>query len=250
NAEFVRKWHEVDASDIRFADGIWPDGPSEDFRWVAYSKGGRFAPWWGNWEHVVDWTERGRGFYKDNRTSNMLDEAWWFREGICYTDFAGSSFNARLMPAGCVFDMTGPAIFPHQTDHPRRRLLALLAILNSTPVRMLLNALNPSLHYQVSDVRALPVPEFGGVENELARRAKTLVDGYRHVAKFVDRSPLSRRDTTEEDREATKAFLTRRADQEHELDELVCELYGCPDLLPATDARPVHHYEKRGEWEM
>lgn len=249
NAEFVRKWHEVDASDIRFAEGIWPDGPTDDFRWVAYSKGGRFAPWWGNWEHVVDWTERGRAFYRDNRTSNLLDESWWFREGICYTDFAGSSFNARLMPKGCVFDMTGPAIFPHETDQPRCRLLALLAVLNSTPVRMLLNALNPSLHYQVSDVRALPVPEFGPeLEAELATRAERLVEGYRRVAKFVDRSPLSRLESTADDREAARAFLARRAELEHELDGLVCELYGCPELLPDAGDRPVHHYE--GRWEM
>jgi hypothetical protein len=246
NREFVRKWHEVESEAVRFAEEIWPDGSDRDFRWVAYSKGGRFAPWWGNWGHVVDWSEAARAFYVDNRTSNMLDESWWFREGICYTDFAGSTFNARLMPSGCVFDMTGPAVFPHDTDRPRRRLYALLAVLNSTPVRALLNALNPSLHYQVSDVRALPVPEIDeGLERELADGARALVDGYRMVARFTEKSPRSRLDVSEDDRAAARAFLAHRAERERILDSLVCELYGCPELATGDDQRPIHHYESR-----
>jgi hypothetical protein len=125
-------------------------------------------------------------------------------------------------------------------------LYALLAVLNSTPVRALLNALNPSLHYQVSDVRALPVPEIDEeLERELADRARALVDGYRLVAQFTEKSPRSRLDVSEDDRAAARAFLARRAERERILDSLVCELYGCPELVTGDEQRPIHHYESR-----
>jgi hypothetical protein len=244
NRRYVKKWGEVDLHKIRSAPQIIGDAGSaeinqEQARWVFYSKGGRFSPWWGNWQNVVDWSEEARRFYADNRTSNLLDETWWFKEGICYTDFGGRTFNARLMPAGCVFDMAGPAIFLHD-DRPDR-LYALLAVLNSTPVRALLNAMNPSLHYQVRDLRNLPVPQWSDeLEAELARRARELVAGMKSVAAFVPQSPRTVGDESP-DVPGTRDFLARQPALEHQLDRLVCDLYECPELLVSVDQRPVHH---------
>jgi methylase of polypeptide subunit release factors len=238
NRRYVKAWSEVDPADLRRAPAISGEAGAEDGRWVFYSKGGRFSPWWGNWQNVVDWSDEARAFYADNRTSNLLAEKWWFREGICYTDFGGRTFNARWMPPGCVFDMAGPAIFVH-SDEPDA-LFALLAILNSTPVRALLNALNPSLHYQVRDVRNLPVPEFGpALGQELAERARRLVEGMRRVAALVPGSPRCAF-ASGEDREGVRAFLDKLPALEHELDRLVCELYECPELLAAPQERPAH----------
>ena len=158
NARYVKAWSEVPAEELRRADGLAPSGDPEG-RWVFYSKGGRYAPWWGNWGSVVDWSADARAFYASNRTSNLLAREHWFVEGLCYTDFAGSSFNARWMPQGCAFDMAGPAIFVDEADPVRRRerLLALLATLNSTPARALLGALNPSIHYQVRDLSLIHI---------------------------------------------------------------------------------------------
>lgn len=154
NRRFVRRAADVDPTEIRHAE-LLHDGPS-DARWVYYSKGGRYAPWWGNWDWVVDWSPEARRFYAENRTSNLCGREYWFREGLCYSDFGGRTFNARWMPRGCLFDMAGPAIFVEDDD--RDTLAALLVILNSSPSRMMLNALNPTLHYQVRDVRRLPIP--------------------------------------------------------------------------------------------
>jgi hypothetical protein len=173
NRRYVKKWSDISPDKLRSAPAIAGDVGSREGKWVFYSKGGRFSPWWGNWQNVVDWSDEARRFYAENRTSNLLDEQWWFREGICYTDFGGRTFNARLMPAGCVFDMAGPAVFAH--DDSPDTLYALLAVLNSTPVRALLNAMNPSLHYQVRDLRNLPVPEWSdALEAELVQPALCL----------------------------------------------------------------------------
>ncbi|QDG51972.1 hypothetical protein FIV42_14860 [Persicimonas caeni] len=242
NRRYVKNWREVDPGELRSAPEIVGEAGADDGRWVFYSKGGRYAPWWGNWHNVVDWSDEARAFYADNRTSNLLAQKWWFREGICYTDFGGRTFNARLMPRGCVFDMAGPAIFPHDPDD----LYVLLAVLNSTPVRALLNAMNPSLHYQVRDLRNLPVPEWSAdLAAELAGRARRLVDGMKEVACFVDDSPRSLcRDTA--DAEQVRAFGAECATLEREVDEMVCELYGCSELVESGE-RPVHDYLGRFE---
>ncbi|MFP4598289.1 MAG: Eco57I restriction-modification methylase domain-containing protein [Persicimonas sp.] len=243
NRKYVKKWSEVDTAELRRAPEISGEVGSADGRWVFYSKGGRFAPWWGNWQNVVDWSDAARVFYADNKTSNLLAEKWWFREGICYTDFGGRTFNARWMPPGCLFDMAGPAIFAREGG--RRRLFALLAVLNSTPVRALLNAMNPSLHYQVRDLRNLPVPELDAdTEAELARRAGELVAGMQAVAGLWEGSPRSLL-ADEVDRAEVRVFLERRPQLEHELDRMVCELYGCPELLVSVEERPVHDYVGR-----
>ncbi len=187
--------------------------------WVPYSKGGRFAPWWGNWDWAVDWSDSARAFYAGNPTSNLLDERWWFREGLCYSDFGGRHFNARWMPPGCVFDMAGPAIFEASDDLDV--LAALMVVLNSTAAREVLNALNPTLHYQVRDVRNLPLPDWSDpVIARLAALGHALVD--------------ATRDALENGGEAPGRL-------ELEADRIVAEAYGSPDLVEAGASRRVHH---------
>ena len=250
NRRFVRAWDEVDPARIRPAEGLWPP-PHRELearegapRWVFYSKGGRFGPWWGNWEHVVDWSPEARAFYRDNRTSNRLDRRYRYREGLCYTDFGGRQFNARWMPAGCLFDMAGPAILVKGRRRARRRrLLALMAVLNTTPTRILLNALNPSLHYQVRDVRNLPLPPgFLDWEARLARRARGLVQITRALHLIVPGDPLCDEELASSGEAPSRAAALIEALRRGwaELDALVCRLYGAPHLECGAPA-PLHH---------
>jgi methylase of polypeptide subunit release factors len=202
---------------VRAAADVDPDDP----RWVPYSKGGRFAPWWGNWDWVVDWSDEARAFYASNPTSNLLAEEYWFREGLCYSDFGGKSFNARWMPPGCVFDMAGPAIFVDEDD--RDLLAALLVVLNSTVAREVFNALNPTLHFQVRDVRNLPLPRWDDAT----------------VARFADHGHQLVASTREALRSGTLA--DELLAQEFVADRLVAEAYGCRGRVVPTAERRIHH---------
>lgn len=147
--------------------------PQPNWRYALYSKGGPAAPWWGNWLFALDVSPKARTFYAQNPTSNLVAAKNLFRPGLCYTDFGGTSFCARWLPQGAIADMTGPAIFEPQND--RKRLLVALAILNSSAARSLLNALNPTLHYQVRDLRNLPFPDTAFEHPQLADWAEQLV---------------------------------------------------------------------------
>ncbi len=244
NREFVRAWNDVDPGDLRRVEALGDRGRN-DGRWVFYSKGGRFAPWWGNWDWVVDWSEEARRFYRENRNSNLLDERFWFRQGIVYTDFGGKRFNARWMPPGCVFDMTGPAIFPDEKWWPtltdRQRIGAALAILNSSPARRMLRALNPTLHFQVRNVRALPIPILEKEEaSELASHVWTLIEGVRALHHGVESDPLhrpSKRCSDEERRQKLRHLSTLESD----IDARVCRAYGVP-RNPILRGDITHHH--------
>lgn len=141
NAKYLRKWWEVDASKV-----------GKDNRWVFYAKGGNYRKHYGNLEIVVDWGEEARDFYKTNKTSNLLDKKFWYKEGITYTDITttrGSTF--RYLPSGCVFDKAGPTISNVEN------LLYVLAFFNSKIADNYLQFLNPTMHVQVKDVKNLPI---------------------------------------------------------------------------------------------
>ena len=126
------------------------------------------------------------------------------------------------MPEGCLFDMAGPAIFHPNDDEDS--LLAWMVLLNSQPARLLLNAMNPSLHYQVRDVRNLPLPM---LEPDDIGRLATLGRGLRDGC----------RETLHND----QADILGLRELEVNANELVCELYG---VLP-TGRLPIHHALKR-----
>lgn len=185
NKRFVKHWGDVDdlhpTPFLHEGDGVG--------RWRFYSKGGPFAPWWGNWNWVVDWSDEAREFYRTNKTSNLVDQAWVDRPGLVYSDFGGRRFAARYKPRGVVFDMTGPAIFVPDDDEDL--LFGLLVLLNSTSSRKLLNAMNPSLHYQVRDLRNLPlVDSWHELALQAAGAGRELVDAYRELHRGVEGDPL------------------------------------------------------------
>lgn len=237
NARFVKSWQDVPQDDIHHADILWETHTSNG-SWRFYSKGGRYAPWWGNWRHVVDWSEQARAFYKDNKTSNLLAQKYWDRQGLCYTDFGGQRFNARWLPKGCVFDMTGPAIFSHRlADEAKQELLSWLAVLNSTAARQILNALNPSLHYQVRDLRNLPLPPWTTAEQaQIAQMAQGILNDYMHLHRHLPTSP--QRLWHEPPKEDIIELSTRANSQWQQVNEIICELYG---VHAEAVNQPIHH---------
>ena len=232
NRRFVRPWGDVEPREIRNASDLWQG--TADGRWAFYSKGGAYAPWWGNWNAVVDWSDEAQAFYRTNKTSNLLNEAYRWRTGLTYSDFGGKRFAARWLPEGALFDMAGPALFMPDDDH--ELLYGALVLLNSEPARELLNALNPSIHYQVRDLRNLPLPAgfSEGLLREWAPVGERLVAATRALHRGVLGDPLF------DDATIAAEDLARLRDDENLANQLVCDVYG----IEAQDV-PIHHAFER-----
>ena len=141
NEVYLRRWWEVN---------------NISHRWLMYSKGGNFRRWYGNYDYVVDWSESARWFYKNNPTSNLLKEQYWFQEGVTYSDITSGKSHFRFFPAKGVFDKKGPVICKLGS-----KLMPLLAFLNSSLCQQYLSLLNPSMTLQVIDVKISH--QYGGI---------------------------------------------------------------------------------------
>lgn len=155
NVKYLRYFWEVSDKDIGIKS-----------KWVFYAKGGEFRKYYGNLELVVDWSEDARNFYKNNKTSNLLDKKYWFEEGITYTKISSKGTSFRYLPPYCIFDMGGPSLC-----YLKENLYYLLGLLNSNLIYFYLDLLNPTINIQSKDIRALPII----IDNEYKSKVENLV---------------------------------------------------------------------------
>ncbi|MBC8108399.1 MAG: N-6 DNA methylase [Anaerolineae bacterium] len=220
NARFVRFWWEVETG----ADAPCRASPDT---WFPYVKSGRSRRWHESPNHRVNWRDDGaeikasivaRYPYLDGQWQWVAKNAQhYFKPGITYSYLTSGRFSARRLDAGAIFDVAGSSLFP--ADVP-----TILAILNSTVARQLLAAINPTVNFQVGDLRELPIPRGSGD----ALRADVLraIELTRQLDQFDETSPdfvapLQSPDVfLELHRELAKLEVC--------IDQTVAELYGVP----------------------
>jgi N-6 DNA Methylase len=140
NEKYLRYLWEVDRRHI-----------GKDRKWVLFVKGGEYRKWYGNIDRVVDWSEDARQFYKSNKTSNLLNEKYWYKEGITYTELTTRGLNCRYMPEGGVFSIAGPGIVEVEN------LNYFIGLLNSKVGDNFLSIFNPTFHANVQDIKSIPI---------------------------------------------------------------------------------------------
>jgi hypothetical protein len=180
NMRFVRYWWEVEPPGFA--------GPRE--KWMPYAKGGRFRRWYEWPRHRVNWEDDGREIksaivqrypYLDGQWQWVAkNSAWYGREGITYSYLTSGSFSARRLEKGTIFDVAGSSLFPDDA-------LAMLGVLNSSVAGQLLSAINPTVNFQVGDLRQLPVPR--AFPDELRNEVSRAIEWTRRLDCFDETSP-------------------------------------------------------------
>jgi len=188
NEIYLRLWHEIELNKFKQ-------------KWMPYFKGGAFRKFYGNQEWVVNWSDEAREFYKSNPTSNLLNEKFWFKKGITYTDITSSGFSARLMPEGFIFDKAGPAFnLKNGIDE-----CGILSIINTKIVNNIIQILNPTLHCQVKDMKSIPVNVYFGNQEKfnnsgavLVKISKTDWNNYETSWDFTDNPLIRQKQNTQQ----------------------------------------------------
>lgn len=148
NDKFVRYWYEVDFSNICFVATDLEIWNLQSCRWVPYSKGGSPRRWYGNAEHILAFSQKD--FKVLAVQGNKLPaRQFYFREAINWS-LIGDAFAARYRPAGFVFDVNGMSSFSDGSP------LNLLGLMNSKVGRYFLEIINPTLAFQVGDIKKFP----------------------------------------------------------------------------------------------
>lgn len=151
NDQFLRLWFEVNTEKIGFGYNDSKEASSSDKKWFPYNKGGSFRKWYGNQEYIVNWESDGQEI-KNNSGSVIRNPTYYFREGITWSDVSSSYFGVRFLPKGFLFDVSGSMAFSKTDEYE----LLLGFMCSHISVEMLM-ILNPTLHFQVGNIKNLPI---------------------------------------------------------------------------------------------
>lgn len=132
NDRFLRLWYEVYGE-----------------KWKYYAKGGSFRKWYGNCEYVVDWSGNGetvRAFKK----SSGGNFAYYFLPTITYSAITSYKFSGRHIE-NQIFGGGGGGIT--NTNYE----MSILAFVNSSVFFYMLNAISPTLNFEVGQIGTQPL---------------------------------------------------------------------------------------------
>lgn len=142
NARFVRNIWEVDRNSI-----------GKGNKWRLYAKGGGYRKWYGNLLDLVDWSPAAISFYHKESSARVLPEYLWYRKGITWSLITTTVPSFRLLPEEATFDKGGSSIFiSDEADYNYS-----IGVLNSRIFEVVSNMLNPTLNFQVKDIRSMPI---------------------------------------------------------------------------------------------
>lgn len=119
--------------------------------WVSYTKGGKYKKFYGNYEYKLDWSDEALDYYKNSPSTRLQGHYNFFDLGISYSGLAGKGFSARILPFGFAFDAGGASIFTNKMD-----IFYGLGFINSSLASYFASILNPSLSFEVGDVKRIP----------------------------------------------------------------------------------------------
>ena len=142
NAKFVRFFWEVENNCI-----------GKEKKWLFYAKGGGYRKWVGNLIDVVDWSVPAREFYKKDYVCRIIPEYLWYEKGITWGLITSSLPSFRILPEEATFDVGGSSIF--FKDYANYNYF--LGLLNSKVFLNVVKMLNPTLNFQVKDIRSMPI---------------------------------------------------------------------------------------------
>lgn len=236
NNRFLRKFWELAQEKIDLKDN-----------WIFYAKGGGYRKWWGNLYDVINWTPEARNIYQYGdglHASQIINKDYWYKKGITWGLITSALPSFRIMPEGATFDKGGSTIIVDEFVYNFT-----LGLLNSKVYIPISELFNPTLNFQVKDIRSLPVKlEYKAIVDQLVENnifnSKSDWDAFETSWDFT-KHPLLRNQPiiseayAEWEAECNTRFNTLKANEE-ELNRIFIDIYGLQDeLTPEVEDKDV-----------
>lgn len=151
NQKFTKIWFEVAQHRIIFNGDSFNEVIKNPLIYVPYNKGGEYRKWYGNMDTVL---------YLNKNTFPLLSalgnhlpsREYYFKTSLSWTFVSSTNFGVRLYPAGFAFDVAGSSVFPSLKEE-----FYLLGFMNSKIVTMVMSIYNPTMNFQVGDVKKIVI---------------------------------------------------------------------------------------------
>ena len=154
---FIRFFYEVSVTRIAQHIHSTTQAASSLQKWFWLNKGGQIK-WFGNNIYVINWEHDGKeikdyavkvaGSFSKNITA--IDA--YFKECLSWPQISLSHPSFRYIPKGFIFASAGPSLF---VNDPTQKWYV-LGLLNSCVTQTLLDAINPTINFGVSDILKIP----------------------------------------------------------------------------------------------
>ncbi|MCK6518882.1 BREX-6 system adenine-specific DNA-methyltransferase PglX [Myxococcota bacterium] len=154
----------VTADNVRFVRQVW-EAPPVDYsdsrnsveqgftRWTPIIMGAAGLAWFEPLITVVNWHLGGLEIHAQMREGRMASRPQnmnlYYQKGIAFS-MIGAEFAARAHRYPSIFEAKGSSVFPENIPQT-------LCAMNTTKAREILQALNPTISFQVGDVERLPL---------------------------------------------------------------------------------------------
>jgi hypothetical protein len=183
---------------VKLASALAPDELDD---YVPYDKGGG-KKWYHQTPYCLRWGKNGeevRDFrVKRGQSRSLPGENFYFQPGLTYSYIGTKGFSARLLSHGAVFDIASSAVFSLRHD-----LHYVLGFFNSALVAYLLSILNPTINFQIGDLRRLPFKEpqpdllnsLSALSVEAVRIAKIIEEAGGNLAMKEETAVLAKRES-------------------------------------------------------
>ena len=258
NNRFLRKFWELAQEKIDLKDN-----------WIFYAKGGGYRKWWGNLYDVINWTPEARNIYQYGdglHASQIINKDYWYKKGITWGLITSVLPSFRIMPEGATFDKGGSTIIVDEVVYNFT-----LGLLNSKVYIPISELFNPTLNFQVKDIRSLPIKlEYKAIVDQLVENNifnsksdwdafETSWDFTKHPLVVTSGQLLVNRDSSANTQlsttyyplttiaqayqrweEETNARFAQLKANEEELNRIFIDIYGLQDeLTPEVDDKDV-----------
>jgi N-6 DNA Methylase len=138
--------------------------------WMPYVKGAGSDRWYSPIVYVVNWGNDGQEikeavsaaypYLNGNIKWVVKNEQFYFRSGLCFSFVNTGNLAVRKLPGGCIFDVGASAVFANNSQDED----FLLAYLNSSLIAAIAKCMNPTVNFQVGDIKRLPMFPFNQTE--------------------------------------------------------------------------------------
>lgn len=170
NNKYLRLWFEVIGSNINFNKSTMSEIDVCTNKWIPYSKGGSRRNWYGNYDYVVNWSQKD----KFNRSKTTLQHLY-LKEAITWPFITSGDFSARILPVGFLWDVAGSPCFFNNKNYQKY----VLGFMTGKVCNLILHITNPTINVQAIDVARLPVK----IVDELKAPVISLVDENLEISK-------------------------------------------------------------------
>nr|WP_244301313.1 BREX-1 system adenine-specific DNA-methyltransferase PglX [Leucobacter insecticola] len=153
NGRFLRSWWEVSRKSSLLKAASVDEASLSSARWFLHNKGGEFRKWWGNQEHLVNWSNDGQELRACKPKAVIRSPNTYFQTSISWSNVSTGDPAFREYPIGFTYNGTAPSIFFRSAKERH----AFVAFANSSVARRFLQVLSPTLHFESGQIAQLPI---------------------------------------------------------------------------------------------